>query len=62
MIDRGTARFLPDGEIDENSVVWLLRHPMLAELARLVGRIAGRLHPSAPWATVEEELPSFERK
>jgi dihydrodipicolinate synthase/N-acetylneuraminate lyase len=35
---------------------------MLTELDRFVGRIAGRLHPSAPWPTVEEELPSFERK
>jgi dihydrodipicolinate synthase/N-acetylneuraminate lyase len=29
--------------------------PMLAELNRFVGRIAGRLHPSAPWPTVEGE-------
>jgi dihydrodipicolinate synthase/N-acetylneuraminate lyase len=35
---------------------------MLAELDRFVGRIASRLHPSAPWPTVEEELPSLERK
>jgi hypothetical protein len=54
--------FLPDGDIDENSVVRLLRHLMLAELDRFVGRIAGRLHPSTPWPTVEEELHSFERK
>jgi len=35
---------------------------MLAELDCFVGRIAGRLHPSAPWPTVREELPSVERK
>jgi hypothetical protein len=35
---------------------------MLTELDRFVGRIAGRLHPSAPWPTIEEDLPSFERK
>jgi hypothetical protein len=35
---------------------------MLAELDRLVGRIAGRVHPAALRPTVEEEQPSFERK
>jgi dihydrodipicolinate synthase/N-acetylneuraminate lyase len=35
---------------------------MLAELDLFVGRIAGRLHPSAPWPTARDELPSFERK
>jgi dihydrodipicolinate synthase/N-acetylneuraminate lyase len=40
--------FLSHGDIDDNSVVRLLKHLMLAELDRLVGRIAGRLHPAAP--------------
>jgi dihydrodipicolinate synthase/N-acetylneuraminate lyase len=35
---------------------------MLAELDLFVGRIAGRLHPSAPWPTIRDELPSLERK
>jgi hypothetical protein len=54
--------FLSHGDIDENSVVRLLKHLMLAELDRFVGRIAGRLHPAAPWPTGEEEQPSCERK
>ncbi|HKH57629.1 MAG TPA: dihydrodipicolinate synthase family protein [Rubrobacter sp.] len=35
---------------------------MLAELDLFVGRIAGRLHLSAPWPTVEEVRPFFERR
>jgi dihydrodipicolinate synthase/N-acetylneuraminate lyase len=30
---------------------------MLTELDRFIGRIAGRLHPSAPWPTVEDDYP-----
>lgn len=33
---------------------------MRAELDLFVGRIAGRLHLSAPWPTVEEQQPFFE--
>jgi 4-hydroxy-tetrahydrodipicolinate synthase len=35
---------------------------MLAELDLFVGRIASRLHPSAPWPTARGELHFFERK
>src|SRR5215203_1626496 len=35
---------------------------MLADLDRFVRRIAGRLHLSAPWPTVEDERPFFERR